>query len=211
MGSFFSTLFLGLIAAVIGATIQQRTWRHRSLEELKEKERSEAKDTIKQLSEALDSRLEAQRSFTYKVLSGIASEDDRIEFRKATTAWMGGYSSNLSRLYHSFGRATVIDFERGIQDSLQNASAVLGLAKHPGLDKLCTRDRRLFLNSEGRLSLIQHDIHRFLNELDDRVSNGQIGRTQAINDLSGNDLNMVSRLYLVRRLIGAEERISRAY
>ena len=81
----------------------------------------------------------------------------------------------------------------------------------PGIDSLCSRDKKLFLGSEFRLSLIQHDIHKFLNELDDRVSNGQIGRTQSINNLSGNDLSMVSRLYLVRRLFGVEGRISRAY
>ncbi|SLN31431.1 hypothetical protein [Pseudooctadecabacter jejudonensis] len=211
MGSFFSTLFLGLIAAVIGATIQQRTWRHRSLEDLEEKERAEAKETIKIVSEALDRRLEAQRKFTHKVLSGSAVDLDRDEFRQATTAWMGGYSSNLSRIYHSFGRSTVLNFEHRIQSGLQYASAVLSLSKKPGLEHLCTRDRELFYNSEKRLSLIQHDIHKFLNELDDRVSNGEIGRTQSINNLSGDDLEMVSRLYLVRRLLGVEGRISRAY
>ena len=121
-----------------------------------------------------------------------------------------GYSTTPS-IYHSFGRSTVIDFEKTIQDNLQNASAVLRFAITPGIDSLCSRDKKLFLGSEFRLSLIQHDIHKFLNELDDRVSNGQIGRTQSINNLSGNDLSMVSRLYLVRRLFGVEGRISRAY
>ena len=137
MGSFFSTLFLGLLAAIIGATIQQRTWRHRSLEGLKENERSEAKEAIKAISVALDRRLEAQRRFTYQVLSGTASEDDRKAFREATTSWMGGYSSNLSRLYHSFGRSTVIDFEKTIQDNLQNASAVLRFVITREYPKLC--------------------------------------------------------------------------
>lgn len=211
MGSFFSTLFLGLIAALIGATIQQRTWRHRSLEDLKEKERAEAKESIKIVSEALDRRLEAQRKFTYRILSGSATDEDRGEFRQATTAWMGGYSSNLSRIYHSFGRSTVLDFERSIQSGLQYASAILSFSTKPGIENLCTRDRELFYSSENRLSLIQHDIHKFLNQLDDRVSNGEIGRTQAINNLSGDDLEMVSRLYLIRRLLGVEGRISRAY
>lgn len=211
MVGFFSTLFLGLIAALIGAIIQQRTWRHRSLEELKETERKEAKDTIKILSDALDQRLQAQRHYTQLVLSGEASEDDRKEFRDATTKWMGGYSSNLSRIYHSFGRSTVRDFESSIQESLQYSSAVLSFTRSPGIENLCTRDRVLFFGSEYRLSLIQHDIHKFLNRLDDRVSSGEIGRTESINNLSSNDLSMVSRLYLIRRLLGVEGRISRAY
>lgn len=211
MWSFISTLTLGLIATIIGASIQQRTWRHRSLEELKENERTEAKETIKNISEALDKRLEAQRYFTHQVLSGNATEKDRENFRHEKMAWMGGYSSNMSRIYHSFGRSTVIDFENQIQNRLQQASAVLNFEQNPGVEYLCTRDKVMFVRSDHELNLIQHDIHKFLNELDDRVANGLIGRTQSINDLSSKDLAMVSRVYLVRRLLGVEGRISRAY
>lgn len=211
MASFFSTLILGLIAAVIGAAIQQRTWRHRSLEELREKERAEARQAVEVISEALDLRLEAQRTYTERVLTGSVSDDDIKTFKEATTVWMGGYSTNLSRIYHSFGKDTVREFEFRIQDNLQYASAVVRLGRVHGPNNLGTRDRRQFLGSGKKLSLIQHDVHRFLNELNDRISMGQIGRTQEINNLAASNPHMISRLYLIRRLLGMEGNISSTY
>jgi hypothetical protein len=210
MSSFFSTLFLGLIAAIIGATIQQRTWRHRSLEELREKERKEARDTVETISDCLDKRLQAQRTYMYKILSDELSEEDILEFKIATSSWMGTYSSNISKLYHSFERQTVIDFETIIQKPLQYSSAILARGYKLKPENLCTRDKNLFINSEGRMNLIQHDIYMFLNNLNRRIENGQIGRTQHINNIFISDHKLISRLYLIRRLLGMEGNISRA-
>lgn len=211
MGTFFSTLFLGLVAAVIGATIQQRTWRHRALVDLREKERSEARQAVVELSQALDQRLEAQRAYTNQVMNGEISSDELVAYKKATTAWMGSFSSNKSKIYHSFGRETVEDFERDVQNQLQYASAIVSLGRILGVNKLGTRDRNRFLNSEQKLSVIQYEIYRFLNQLNDRISSGQIGRTKAINNIDGQDASMISRLYLVRRLLGIEGNIRRTY
>lgn len=211
MSTFFSTLFLGLIAAVIGATIQQRTWQHRSLMELKEKEYTEARKTVEDFSVALELRLSAQQTYTRLVLRDEVTQTDVDAYKKATAVWMGSFSGIKSRIYHSFGRTSVIDFEESIQRSMQYASAVLSLARHPGLDKLCTRDKTLFLGSERKLSIIQHDVYKFLNELNDRISLGDIGRTKAINNLNENDASMISRVYLVRRLLGIEGNIRRTY
>ncbi|MGJ8623641.1 MAG: hypothetical protein ACSHW1_12780 [Yoonia sp.] len=211
MAGFFSTLLLGLIAAVIGALIQQRTWRHRSLVELKEKEYSEARKTVEEISRALDNRLTAQRSFTYRALEGKIDDKSREEYRKALSSWMGDFSSNKSKLYHSFGKRTVNEFEDTIQLSLQKASAIVSLGLEHGPNGLCTRDRNSYLKSEDRLNFIQHIIYKFLNELNDRIKNGEVGRTKAINNLSENDLSMLSRLYLIRRLLGMEGNIRSAY
>lgn len=211
MASFLSTLLLGLIAAVIGAAIQQRTWRHRSLVDLKEREYSEAKKTVEEISHALDKRLAAQRLFTNLVLDGKSTEEDRLNYRDALMIWMGDFSSNKSKLYHSFGMDAVIDFEEKVQWSLQGASAIVSLGLKHGVTGLCTRDRNAFLGSEQKLNVIQYDIYKFLNELNDRIKNGEIGRSRAINNLSENDLSMISRLYLVRRLLGMEGNIRRAY
>lgn len=211
MGSFFSTLVLGLIAALIGAAIQQRTWRYRALEELREKERAEARKTVELISEALDQRLHAQRTYTSVVLQGQASMNDVDAFKEATSRWMGGYSSNLSRLYHSFGRSTVIDFENKIQNNLQRASAIISLGRVNGIENLNERDRINFIGSEYRLSLIQREIYLFLNDLNGRISSGKIGRTEAINNLSAGNPSMISNVYLVRRLFGMEGNISQAY
>jgi len=211
MGSFLSTLILGLIAALIGAMIQQRTWRHRSMVELAENDREEARQAIEALSSALDKRLEAQRAFTNRVMNGSAAPEDVSAYKSATTAWMGEYSTNKSRLYHSFGMDIAVQFEREIQKPIQSASAVVGLGWRLGVNRLCSRDRDLFLKSEVRLSVIQYDVFKFLNELNDRVSHGQIGRSKAINNLDENNPEMISHLYLIRRLLGIEGNIRRAY
>jgi len=211
MVSFFSTLLLGLIAAVIGATIQQRTWRHRSLVELSEKEYTEAKKTVEDISRALDQRLGAQREFTIKALEGAIDDDDRNKYKQALSAWMGEFSSNKSKLYHSFGRNTVYDFEEELQHSLQYASSIVSLGLKYGPERLSTRHRMLYLGSELKLNVIQHQVYKFLNELNDRIKNGEIGRTRAINNLSENDLSMISKLYLIRRLLGMEGNIRKAY
>ncbi len=211
MLKFLSTLFLGLIAAVIGASIQQRTWRHRALVELREKEYSEARQAVEDLSASLDKRLEAQRTFTNLALSGSLTDDAKEEYKKATATWMGSFSTNKSKIYHSFGKSSVETFETQIQHSLQYASAIVSLGAKLGTENLCTRDRNEYLSSEQKLSVIQYDVYRFLNELNDRIASGDIGRTKAINNLDENDLSMVSRVYLARRLLGIEGNISRTY
>lgn len=211
MGNFFSTLFLGLIAAIIGATIQQRTWRHRSLMELQEKEYVEARKTVEDLSVALELRLSAQQTYTRLCLDGKATDEDVVTYKNATAVWMGSSAGIKSRIHHSFGKASVIDFEKSVQESMQRASAVVSLGRKHGIDKLCTRDKKLFKGSEYKLSIIQHDVYKFLNELNDRISNGDIGRTKSINNLNESDASMVSRVYLVRRLLGIEENMSRTY
>lgn len=208
---FFSTLLLGLVAAVIGASIQQRTWRHRALVELREKEHAEARKAVEELSQALDLRLEAQRKYTNLAMLGKLTDNEVDAFKKATTIWMGGFSTNKSKIYHSFGKPVVIEFERAVQEPLQYASAIISLGRRLGIKNLCSRDRDLFLNSDHKLSIIQYDIYRFLNELNDRISNGEIGRTKAINNLNEDDISMISRSYLVRRLLGIEGNIVRTY
>tara|TARA_R110002051_G_scaffold283871_1_gene345840 strand:- start:162 stop:707 length:546 start_codon:yes stop_codon:yes gene_type:complete len=179
--------------------------------ELKEKEYIEARKTVEDLSVALELRLSAQHTYTRLVLKGQITPTDIDAYKNATAVWMGSFSGIKSRLYHSFGRTSVIDFEETIQRSMQYASAVVSLGLHPGIDKLCTRDKKLFRGSEIKLSIIQHDVYKFLNELNDRISLGDIGRTKAINNLSENDASMISRVYLVRRLLGIEGNISRTY
>lgn len=211
MVSFFSTLFLGLIAAVIGATIQQRTWRHRSLVELKEKEYGEARSAVEALSMALDKRLAAQRTFTHVVVDGEFSCSQVDTYKAATAEWMGEYSTNKSKIYHSFGQSYVYEFEDRVQNALQLTSAIVSLGVRHGVENLSTKDKKLFRSSVRRLNFVQYDIYRFLNELNDRIKNGEIGRSKAINKLAENDLTMISRLYLVRRLFGIEGNIRRAY
>jgi len=211
MVNFLSTLLLGLIAAVIGATIQQRTWRHRSLVELKEKEHGEARQAVEHLSQALDQRLDAQRTYTNLVMNGNITSADVDAYRKATTVWMASFSSNKSKIYHSFGKMVVEDFERNVQNPLQYASAIVSLGRRLGAERLCTRDRKLFLASDQKLGFVQYGIYKFLNELNDRISNGEIGRTKAINNLNENDASMISRIYLIRRLLGIEGNIRRTY
>jgi hypothetical protein len=124
---------------------------------------------------------------------------------------MGGFSSHKSRIYHSFGKSCVYDFEDTVQVALQNASAVVGLGRRYGVDGLCTRDKKLFLGSEIKLNVIQYDIYRFLNRLNEHISKFEIGRSHAINNLNKYDVSMVSRLYLVRKLLGIEGDIRRTY
>lgn len=211
MLSFFSTLFLGLIAAVIGATIQERTWRNRALVELKEKEYLEARRAIEELSKAIDKRLTAQRSYTVLVLRRQITEDDIKVYKTATTEWMGEFSSNKSRLHHSFGGEAAHYFEDDVQRSLQFASAVVSLDIRYGRDNLSPDHRILFEDSELQLNFINSKIYKFLNNLNDKIANGEIGRTQAINNIEKNDPAMISRLYLIRRLLGMEGNIRRAY
>jgi hypothetical protein len=211
MGSFFSTLLLGLVAALITAVLQQRTWRHRSLVELAEKERAEARNAIEGLSEALDRRLEAQRTYTYAVLEGSITQEGVDGFRAATAQWMGGYSTNKSKLYHSFGLDAVIRFEEEVQRPVQRASAIVSLGRRLSPANLSSRDRELFFSSEHRLNIVQYEVYKFLRDLNDCVQNGEIGRTKAFNNLNENDPSMISHLYLIRRLLGIEGNIRQQY
>jgi hypothetical protein len=211
MFSFFSTLFLGLIAALIGATLQQRTWRHRSQADFKEREYREARENIQSISSALDKRLAAQRTYTELVLAGEISDTQVASYKNATAEWMGEFSSNKSKLFHSFGGAATKKFETNIQIELQRASAIVGRGRKLSPSKLSTKDRNLYDNSEYRLSVIQHHVYEFMNELNIQVTNCEYGRTKAINNLNHQDYSFVSKTYLIRRLLGIERNEPRTY
>ncbi|RYH04047.1 hypothetical protein EU805_01355 [Salipiger sp. IMCC34102] len=211
MASFFSTVFLGLIAAAIGALFQDRSWRYRNLAEMKERERSEARQTVERLSDALDRRITAQRAYTEKVIRDEISEAEVAIYRLATSEWMGGYSSNLSRIHHSFGYRAVLNFEKNIQDRLQRLSAVAALGRRYGKRNLSSEDREDFENLEANLSLAQHAVTGFLRSLNDRIEGADIGRTRNINNLNSDDLSLISRSYLIRRLFAVDGKLFKPY
>ncbi len=211
MIGFFSTFSLALIAALIGTTLQQRTWQHRSQADLREKEYREARENIQSISSAIDKRVAAQRTYTELVLSGEISTSQVESYKNATAEWMGEFSSNKSKLYHSFGHKVALDFEINIQKELQKASAIVALGRRHSPNSLSTKHRKLFFRSSMKLNVIQHEIFQFLNELNAKVTNGEFGRSKAINNLNHQDYKFVSKSYLVRRLLGIERNEPRTY
>lgn len=92
------SLFTGLVAAMVGAYLQHRSWAHKNRTELFETERNEALSFVADLSRDLDERLMAQRAFIGRVASRNVKTVDEDLHKAALSRWMGKFSSNKSKI-----------------------------------------------------------------------------------------------------------------
>ncbi|WP_300533362.1 hypothetical protein [uncultured Mameliella sp.] len=202
MASFFSTLSLGLIAALVGSYLQYRNWRYRALDELRRREYEEAVSVIREVSEAIDGRLYAQRRYTAGVDRKNLDKEDADEYKKAVAKWMSQFSSLKSRLRTNFGRSAASKFEHDVHGSLQDAGAVADRTRNLGYENLSLRDKAEHDSLFSMLNFARLVSYDFLNELSERAAAYDIGTIQYVDNIRKGDVDAISRTYLLLRLLG---------
>ena len=199
--AFLSTLILGIVAAIVGSYLQYRSWRHRYFTELRDRERADAMKLLDDLSQAIDRRLTVQRSYVSKAIRSDVQDADSQRHREALDNWMGSFSSFKARIGDLFGYDTVLIFENSVHKSMRDVSALTALKVRDGLENLSAEHRYRFHRIEEEMSLAHHTAYRFLRELNGLLANGSYGRSQYINDIKSNDLSLLTKSYLLRRLL----------
>lgn len=200
--SFWETLILGVIAALVGSLLQYRSWRHQHLTTLRNNERKGALDVVECISDDIDQRLLGQLKFLAICEQRHPSSDELGEYRQVVNQWMSKLSANKAKISFYFDRETAREFENNIHSSLRLSSDFMLLRARYGLEHLSKDDLKRFRSSRTRVNIARRECYKFLQELNDRIESGLIGTTQRINNLEIADLDYISSSYLIKRLLG---------
>lgn len=202
MGGFLSTLTLGVIAAVIGSYLQHRSWRHRTQEDIFQKEFKEATTIVTELGTAVDKRYVAQHAYFRKVETGNADEEAISEIREAIDKWLEEFSYFKSKILLYFGNTAARKFETEIHRLLVETTAVIARTKRYGYEELSQDHKIEYDRVLRRMNFTRYVTYKYLNELNERIANREFGRTQLINNIHLGHLDDISRTYLIQRLLG---------
>jgi hypothetical protein len=196
------SILIGLIVAVVGYVLQQRAWKHKLYEETRQREFDECLKLIDILSRAIDKRLMAISVFHGEVEKGSAKKDDLEAYRESIREWMHEFSSFKSKIYHYFGRDRMLKFENEVHAQLREASDIILRTYKFGKGRLSTNDRLEYDQVRSLMNLARHTAFTFLRELNEMVTNGEVGRTAMYNNTEVGHLELISRTYLIQRLFG---------
>lgn len=194
------TILVGLTAAFVGFYFQFRSWRHQNFEKIRSSERSAAISLIADLSNAIDNRITLQRRFVASIFSERNEEDD-LAYRRMLDTWNAEHSSRFAKTQHLFDRSFAEGFQRSVHSPLQQNNAIAERAMRLGVERLSKAHRKETATVSARLSVVQHGVKGWLMEANTRVANGELSQTRNINNIYCNDPDMLTRTYLIRRLL----------
>jgi len=200
--TFQQTLLIGLIAAIVGYILQQRAWAHRAIEETRQREFEECVRVIDELSKSVDKRISATLHFKTLVDRKAVESSDYEEFRLALIDWMNNFSSNKSKIYLYFGKEQMLEFENRVHASLWETSSILTRTHRYDYSNLSSDHKLEHDKVTGKINVARYISFKFLQELNERLSNGEIGNTKLVNNVHAGSLKHISRLYLIYRLFG---------
>lgn len=93
-------------------------------------------------------------------------------------------------------------FEDQVHAQLRGASDIILRTHKYGKNLLSTKDRKEYAGVRARMDVARHTAFTFLRELNERLSNGEVGRTAMYNNIEVGQLDLISRTYLIQRLLG---------
>lgn len=196
------SILIGIVVAIIGYALQQRAWKHKLYEETRQREFDECLKLIDLLSRAIDKRLMATSFFHGEVEKGAAKKDDLSLYRDSIKEWMHEFSSFKSKIYHYFGREHMLVFENEVHAQLREVSDIVLRTHKFGKMNLSTKDRKEYEAVRQLMDFARHTAFRFLRELNEKLSNSEVGRTALYNNIDVGHLDLISRTYLIQRLLG---------
>ncbi|MBN8632569.1 MAG: hypothetical protein J0L76_17160 [Rhodobacterales bacterium] len=196
------SVIIGIIVAIVGYVLQQRAWKHKLYEDTRQREFEECLKLIDLLSRAIDKRLMAISVFHGEVEKGIANKEDLSTYRDSIKEWMHEFSSFKSKIYHYFGRDHMLVFENEVHAQLREVSDIVLRTHKFGKGRLSTKDRKEYESARQLMDFARHTAFRFLRELNEKLSDGEVGRTALYNNIAVGHLDLISRTYLIQRLLG---------
>ena len=196
------TVLIGLVVAIVGYFLQQRSWRHNKKEEVRQREFEACMDIIDSLARAFDKRITATSEFMTQLNRGDVEIDELQSYRASIREWMHEFSSFKSKIYHYFGRDRMLDFENVVHASLREVSDILLRTNRLGKENLSKVHLSEHEACFERLNVARYRAYRFLAELNEMTANEETSRISLYNNVEVGKLDLISRSYLIQRLLG---------
>jgi hypothetical protein len=196
------SVLIGLVVALVGYFLQQRSWRHSKREEIRQKEFEASIEIIEGLARSFDKRIVAISEFIGRVDREDVTDDDFQEYRKSVHEWMHEFSAFKTKIYHYFRREKMLEFENIVHDSLREVSDIVLRTHKLGVSNLSREHRAEHRHARAKLDLARYNAFKFLRELNEMAANEDIGRTAFYDNVDVGSLDHISRNYLIQRLLG---------
>ena len=198
----WQSILIGIVVAIVGYFLQQRAWRHKTSEEIRQREFDECMKLIEKLGSSIDQRLMSLSTFKTLLDSLSTTQDETDRYKESIRIWMHEFSSFKSKIYHYFGRAMMLQFEDSVHSKMREASDILLRTNKFGKSRLSKNDREAHDNVIILINIARYESFKFLRELNEMLANEEIGRTAQFNNIEVGKLELISRGYLIQRLLG---------
>lgn len=201
---------IGLVVALVGYFLQQRSWRHQHFEDTKQREFKECIEVVESLSRAIDTRLVATTNFAAAVKEGSDQDEAYRQYLDVVFDWMRNFSTFKSKIFIYFGKGEMIRFELTVHRNLKEVGDIISRSyKYEQSNKiLSTAHKEEFMSIHTRINNARYDAFMQLRELNDRIANDEFGTTQNWNNLQVMDMEKISKIYILKRLLGIIPRSS---
>lgn len=200
------SVLIGFFVAIVGYWLQQRAWRNRTYEETRQREFEECLKLVEDIAAAIDKRLVSLATFQRLLDANEIDEESLKDYREGIKDWMHSFSSFKARIYHYFGRDQMLTFENDVHAKLRTASDIFLRTHRYGKANLSKLHRKEQDEAFALLNLARYEAFSFLRELNERISNGEVGRTSMYNNIEIGNLDLISRTFLIQRLLGLKSR-----
>jgi hypothetical protein len=196
------TVIIGLVVAIVGYFLQQKSWRHNKREEVRQREFDACMEIIESLARAFDKRITATSEFIAQLNRGDLGVDEFQSYRSSVREWMHEFSTFKSKIYHYFGREKMLEFENTVHFRLREVSDILLRTKRLGKENLSARHLSEHEACYEKLDVARYRAYRFLAELNEMTANEETSRISLYDNVRVGKLDLISRTYLIQRLFG---------
>ncbi|TVP52858.1 MAG: hypothetical protein EA345_00360 [Halomonas sp.] len=198
--TFWGSLTLGLIAALIGTYFQYQLWKQKRREEIRSHELDEVIQTVKQISALFGKRIFAQREFLIKVNSNTANPEDYVVLSTAVGEWIHNFYFLRAQLKRYFGTDISRQFEYELHHLLYHTHSIMVRTYRLGFENLSV-DHQAEHRSVGELHIIAaRELSKLLNEINERIAISSFGTVMEINNIEIGSLDKIDNLFLIQRL-----------
>lgn len=198
--TFWGSLTLGLIAAIVGTYFQYQLWKHKRREEIRAMELEEVTETVKQIGSLFGKRIFAQREFLIKVNNKTAKQEDYEKVSNAVGEWIHSFYFLRAQLKRYFGADVSRSFEYELHQILYESYAILIRTYRLGIENL-SLEHKFEHEKVGDLHLMAaREISRLLSEINERTEISDFGTERQINNIEIGKLDKINSLFLVQKL-----------
>lgn len=198
--SFWASLTLGLIAAVVGTYFQIQLWKQKRREEIREYELKDIQATIESISKLYGTRIHAQREFHRAVVEKRCSTEVFNDARESVSDWITNFYFLRSQLKRYFGTEVSYPFEYEVHATLKKTYDATRLAYDYDYSNLSKLHKHEFEAVPERLLISAKEFSRFMSEVSDRIDTDDFGTQKFRNNINIGKLDMIDYFFLFKNL-----------
>tara|TARA_Y100000815_G_C13334312_1_gene497220 strand:+ start:644 stop:1255 length:612 start_codon:yes stop_codon:yes gene_type:complete len=198
---FPQSVLIGLVVALVGYFLQQRSWRHNKREEVRQREFEACTKIIEDLARALDRRILATSEFVSHVNRGEVTEDELQHYRNSVRDWMHEFSNFKSKIFHFFGKEKMLEFEESVHTKIRDVSDIALRTNRLGKKNLSPAHLVEQEVAQRKLDAARYISYKFLADLNEMTANEETSRISLYDNIRVGRLDVISRTYLIQRLL----------